>query len=231
MNQTITLVFKKYVLWLFKVNELKLILYQKCQKNFFEIENRINLTFKVFETLSSSPMSSSADLLSIKMLAKASKYLSRYCKEFESDRNLEENKTPSSFSDIYVPKCWVDLIFNTRVILDLFLFWNCKLQNCPENLESNHHLSSRKKLSYNSSQHSIWAHKFHFCMSNHDRHHIEFASFNQFHWIFRHKIPATFLRVFNNLFQKLNAMVFVIYKDLRTKFKGKPINELKIPSN
>ena len=90
---------------MFKVNELKLILYQKCQKKFFEIENRINLTFKVFETLSSSPMSSSADLLSIKMLAKASKYLSRYCKEFESDRNLEENKTPSSFSDIYVPKC------------------------------------------------------------------------------------------------------------------------------
>ena len=61
-------------------------------------------TFKIFETLSSSPMPLSTDLLSINMLAKASKYLSRYCKEFESDRNLEENKTPSSFSDIYVPK-------------------------------------------------------------------------------------------------------------------------------
>ena len=27
-------------------------------------------------------------------------------------------------SDIYVPKCWVDLSFNSRVILDFFLFWN-----------------------------------------------------------------------------------------------------------
>ena len=78
-------------------------------------------TFKIFETLSSSPMPSSTDLLSINMLAKASKYLSRYCKEFESDRNLEENKTPSSFSDIYVPKFWVDLIFNSMVNPWLFL--------------------------------------------------------------------------------------------------------------
>ena len=78
-------------------------------------------TFKIFETLSSSPMPSSTDLLSINMLAKASKYLSIYCKEFESDRNLEENKTPSSFSDIYVPKFWVDLIFNSMVNPWLFL--------------------------------------------------------------------------------------------------------------
>ena len=25
--------------------------------------------------------------------------------------------------DIYVPKCWVDLSFNSRVIFDFFLFW------------------------------------------------------------------------------------------------------------
>ena len=93
-------------------------------------------TFKIFETLSSSPMPSSIDLLSINILAKASKYLSRYSKEFESDRNLEENKTPSSFGDIYVPKFWVDFIFNSRVIFDFSLF-----QNCLKKLGLNHHLS------------------------------------------------------------------------------------------
>ena len=30
----------------------------------------------------------------------------------------------ASKSDIYVPKCWVDLSFNSWVILDFFLFWN-----------------------------------------------------------------------------------------------------------
>ena len=34
------------------------------------------------------------------------------------------------WSHIYVPNFWVDLSFNSRVILDFFLFWNCKLQNC-----------------------------------------------------------------------------------------------------
>ena len=154
-------------------------------------------TFKIFETLSSSPMPSSIDLLSINILAKASKYLSRYSKEFESDRNLEENKTPSSFSDIYVPKFWVDLIFNSNPIPNFFLFWYCKLQSCRENLEIYlcTQFQNKKKLSCNSSQHSTWAHKCHFCMSNHDGHHIELASFNQFHWIFRHKRPENILRV------------------------------------
>ena len=27
-------------------------------------------------------------------------------------------------SDIHVSKCWVDLSFNSSVILDFFLFWN-----------------------------------------------------------------------------------------------------------
>ena len=35
-------------------------------------------------------------------------------------------------SDIYVPMCWIDLSFNSRVILDFFLFWNYKLQNAPK---------------------------------------------------------------------------------------------------
>ena len=26
--------------------------------------------------------------------------------------------------DIYVPECWFDLSFDSRVILDFFLFWN-----------------------------------------------------------------------------------------------------------
>ena len=30
----------------------------------------------------------------------------------------------ASKSDIYVPKCWVDLSFNSCVILEFFLFWN-----------------------------------------------------------------------------------------------------------
>ena len=43
-------------------------------------------------------------------------------------------------SDIYVPMWWVDLSFNSRVILDSFLFPNCKLQNHPKNLWLNCHL-------------------------------------------------------------------------------------------
>ena len=39
----------------------------------------------------------------------------------------------STLSDIYVPKCWVDLKFKSRIILDFFLFWNSKLQKCPKN--------------------------------------------------------------------------------------------------
>jgi hypothetical protein len=31
-------------------------------------------------------------------------------------------------SDIYVLKCWLDLSYNSSVILDFSLFWNCKLQ-------------------------------------------------------------------------------------------------------
>ena len=34
----------------------------------------------------------------------------------------------------------VDLSFSSRVILDFFLFWNCKLQNSPEHLGLNCHL-------------------------------------------------------------------------------------------
>ena len=37
------------------------------------------------------------------------------------------NRFKSVFGDIYVPKCWVDLSFNSRVILDIFLFCNWKL--------------------------------------------------------------------------------------------------------
>jgi hypothetical protein len=36
--------------------------------------------------------------------------------------------------DIYLPRCWVDLSFNSRVILDFILFWNCKLRNCAKNV-------------------------------------------------------------------------------------------------
>ena len=43
-------------------------------------------------------------------------------------------------SDIYVPMWWVDLSFNSRVILDTFLFPNWKLQNHPKNLWLNCHL-------------------------------------------------------------------------------------------
>ena len=42
--------------------------------------------------------------------------------------------------DIYGPKCWIDLIFNLRVTLDFFFFWNCKVQNCPKSLGLNRHL-------------------------------------------------------------------------------------------
>ena len=41
----------------------------------------------------------------------------------------------SPWRDIYVLKYWVNLSFNSRLISDFFLFWNCKLQNCPKNLE------------------------------------------------------------------------------------------------
>jgi hypothetical protein len=36
--------------------------------------------------------------------------------------------------DIYEPKCCVDLSFNSRLILDFFLFWSCKLQNSQKHL-------------------------------------------------------------------------------------------------
>ena len=36
-------------------------------------------------------------------------------------------------SDIYEPMWWIDSSLNSRVILDSFLFPNCKLQNPPKN--------------------------------------------------------------------------------------------------
>ena len=39
-------------------------------------------------------------------------------------------------------KCWVDLSFNSRIILNFFLFWNYKLQNRPKDLGLNGHLSN-----------------------------------------------------------------------------------------
>ena len=49
------------------------------------------------------------------------------------------NRFKSVFSDIYVPKCWVDLSFNSSVILEFFLFWNCKFHNRPNNLGLSRH--------------------------------------------------------------------------------------------
>ena len=43
-------------------------------------------------------------------------------------------------SDIDVPKCCDDLSFNSRVILDFFLFWNCNFENCLKHLGLNYHL-------------------------------------------------------------------------------------------
>ena len=93
-----------------------------------------------------------------------------------------------TLGNIYVPKCRVDLSFNSTVILDFFLFWNCKLQNHQKNLGLNCRQSTylalkgyyihtrncsqfwskfktRKSqgspLSCNSSQLKTWAHKCH----------------------------------------------------------------------
>ena len=43
-------------------------------------------------------------------------------------------KVSHDMSHIYVPNFWVDLSFNSRVILNFFLFWNCKLQNSQKYL-------------------------------------------------------------------------------------------------
>ena len=40
------------------------------------------------------------------------------------------------------PKCWVDLSWNSRLIFQFFLFWNCKpLENFLKQLGLNYHLS------------------------------------------------------------------------------------------
>ena len=45
----------------------------------------------------------------------------------------------SKVTCIFVPKCRIDLTFNSRVILDFFMLWKWKLQKCPKNLGLNCH--------------------------------------------------------------------------------------------
>ena len=57
---------------------------------------------------------------------------------------VEKINNSQSMSDIYVLKCWVVLSFNSRVTLNFFLFWNCRLQNLTvqKNLRLDCHLST-----------------------------------------------------------------------------------------
>ena len=55
---------------------------------------------------------------------------------------LISNQSCVDNSYIYLPTFWVELSWNSRIILDFFLFWNCKLQNHLKILWLNHHLST-----------------------------------------------------------------------------------------
>ena len=61
--------------------------------------------------------------------------LRKRCREQTTFTHIHYNR------DIYVPKCWVDLSWNSRVILAFFLFWFSKLQNLLEKMWFNNHPS------------------------------------------------------------------------------------------
>ena len=57
--------------------------------------------------------------------------------------------------------CWVDLSFNSSIILDLFLFWKCKLQNFRDCSYFRFKIKFKDYPSFNSSQLGTWTNKCH----------------------------------------------------------------------
>ena len=69
----------------------------------------------------------------------------------------------ADFGDTYVPKCWVDLSYNSRIVLDFFLFWIwIEIKN--KLLYENSYIFSRKRITQlrgNSTQLNTWANNCH----------------------------------------------------------------------